>query len=109
MVEDIDKTKHVMGKVFDSPIFGVIAPSELSGGVKTLMLANHYNDLCYNITGCGENCAKWFEYIGSNKDLHVIVKYIMPFEDYSKIYSLDLNRFFKDYDDYARSYINLKY
>ena len=47
MILDIDKSAVLGGAVIDSPVLGKIAPTSLSGGVKTLILMkNERNKIC---------------------------------------------------------------
>ncbi|MCD8020188.1 MAG: DUF4869 domain-containing protein [Clostridiales bacterium] len=79
MVFDIDKSKVIAPYVIESPIFGQIPPQMLSGGVKTLILAHKIPDKIFYISGCGDNCAKWFLKIAENKDVTVTLGYPMDF------------------------------
>lgn len=47
MIFDVDKSTVLDGAVIDSPIMGKIAPTSLSGGVKTLILME--NEIGKNI------------------------------------------------------------
>lgn len=38
MIEDVDRSHVVSEQVIESPVFGVITPLQLSGGLKTLLL-----------------------------------------------------------------------
>lgn len=48
MIKDIDKSVVLDSAVIDSPVLGKIAPTALSGGVKTLKLAE-IDDLTINL------------------------------------------------------------
>lgn len=76
MVKDVDKTVLIQDRLLLSPIFGYIAPSALSTGVKGLILIlkcdflkNEYflSDLF------GENCYKWLFEISVKRDFNLIV------------------------------------
>ena len=41
MIRDVDSSKVLGNGAIDSPVLGVISPTELSGGVKTLILIDH--------------------------------------------------------------------
>ena len=63
MILDIDKTKHLGGPVFESPVLGIISPTELSGGVKSL-ISVYKIPMFQEAEGLrssmfGDNCAKW--------------------------------------------------
>jgi hypothetical protein len=65
----------------DSPVLGVIAPVNLSGGVKTLILIDKMPERVFNASNCGDNCAKWLLRIGEKKDVTVNLRHIMDFGD----------------------------
>ena len=68
--------------VIDSPVLGPVSVKELSGGVKTLiLLAFDKNQKIFNISVCGNNCAKWILEIGKKKDLTVNLRHVMNFGD----------------------------
>ena len=113
MILDIDKTEVKSPFEILSPVFGYIHFKQLSGGVKTLLLlAFLEREKRFDITVCGENCAKWIEHIGELKDITVDLKYCMRFTD--NIHAKILNtgheihsfaEFLKEYN-YARNYQN---
>lgn len=79
MIEDIDKSTVIDGGVIDSPVLGKIPPTNLSGGVKTLLLIDNKPDKIFNATNCGDNCAKWLLKIAENKDVTINLRYLMDF------------------------------
>ena len=81
MILDIDKSKVLSDGAIESPILGIIPPTQLSGGVKTLILISHVSDKVFNASNCGDNCAKWLLKIGSQKDVTVNLRHIMDFGD----------------------------
>jgi hypothetical protein len=58
MIEDVDKSKVINGNLIDSPFLGNISPTQLSGGVKLLIILYEYGEVI-DATCCGDNCAKW--------------------------------------------------
>lgn len=86
MIKDVDKSVVVSSHLINSPVLGPIPPVNLSGGVKTLMLmAFDTNNRVFNVSSCGDNCAKWILQIASQKDLTINLRHIMdlgrvPFE-----------------------------
>lgn len=82
MILGIDKSEVLYPYVINSPVLGPIPPLMLSGGVKTLILVykNEGNEI-FNITACGDNCAKWLLEIGRRKDVLVDMHHIMDFPD----------------------------
>ena len=79
MIKDIDKSVVLGNGAIDSPVLGVIAPTSLSGGVKTLMLINNDSDHIFNASACGDNCAKWILNISKTKDITIRLGYLMDF------------------------------
>ncbi len=79
MIKDVDKSAVIAGGVIDSPVFGLIPPERLSGGVKTLILINHVPDKVFNASACGDNCAKWLLEMGKTKDITIRLGYMMDF------------------------------
>lgn len=69
MILDIDKSKVISDRAIDSPVLGVIPPTSLSGGVKTLILIDHITDKIFNASNCGDNCAEWLLKIADKKDV----------------------------------------
>jgi hypothetical protein len=54
---------------------------QLSGGVKTLLLALNKPELFLNASTCGDNCAKWLLEIGKINNVKVNLGHIMEFGD----------------------------
>ena len=68
MILDIDKSKVISDGAIDSPVLGIIPPTSLSGGVKTLILIEHITDKIFNASNCGDNCAEWLLKIAEKYD-----------------------------------------
>lgn len=85
MIQDVDHCTVISSHVIDSPILGAITPRELSGGVKVLILMLKNDSFIYNMSNCGDNCAKWILKIAEKKDLTVYLQHIMRFEGGFKI------------------------
>ena len=79
MIMDIDKSRVLDNAVIDSPVIGKIAPTSLSGGVKTLILMNYEPEKVFNASACGDNCAKWILKIAQEKELTINLRHIMDF------------------------------
>ena len=81
MIQDVDKSKVIGEHIIESPFLGAIPPTQLSGGVKTLMLlAFDESGKVFN-AACGDNCAKWILKIAEEKDLTINLRHIMDFGD----------------------------
>lgn len=81
MILDIDRSVVIGGAVIDSPVMGKIAPTALSGGVKTLILIKNEPDKIFNASTCGNNCAKWILRLGKEQDITINLRHIMDFGD----------------------------
>ena len=79
MILDIDKSKVISAGAIESPVLGIIPPTNLSGGVKTLILINHVADKIFNASNCGDNCAPWLLKIAQKKDVTVNLRHLMDF------------------------------
>ena len=81
MIRDVDKSIVLGTGAIESPVLGVIAPTDLSGGVKTLILIDKVDDKLFNASNCGDNCAKWLLKMGKVKDIKINLRHIMEFGD----------------------------
>lgn len=79
IIKDIDKSEVISAHVIESPFLGAITPTELSGGVKTLLLMAFDNSKIFNASTCGNNCAKWILKIGQEKKLVINLRHVMDF------------------------------
>ena len=87
MILSVDKSEVISGEVISSPVLGIIPPTRLSGGVKTLIMASHDPSRMYNLTSCGDNCAEWALRLAKDKD---IVMRLGHFMDFSEVDSLEI-------------------
>ena len=81
MILDIDKSKVLGNGAIESPVLGIISPTSLSGGVKTLILISHISDKIFNASNCGNNCASWLLKIGKEKNVTINLRHLMNFGD----------------------------
>lgn len=81
IIKNIDKATLLSTKAIDSKALGVVPITKLSGGTKTLLLLRHKPESIYNISTCGDNCAKWILKIAnkSKQDITVNLHHIMDF------------------------------
>lgn len=81
MIKDIDKSDVISAKEIQSPIFGLMSPIQLSGGVKTLILIANDKNHIFNASTCGDNCAKWILEIANNSKRKILInlRHIMDF------------------------------
>lgn len=81
MIREVDRSTVLGNGAIDSPVLGVIAPTALSGGVKTLILIDKVPSRVFNASNCGDNCASWILKIGQKKDVTINLRHIMEFGD----------------------------
>ena len=79
MIRDVDKSDVVSGVQIDSPVFGLMSPTQLSGGVKTLLLIANDRKHIFNASTCGDNCAKWLLKIAEERKTVVNLRHLMDF------------------------------
>ena len=93
MIKDIDKSVVENGERIISPVLGTISPSQLSRGVKTLILVSHDHKHIFNASGCGDNCAKWLLKIAEDRKIVVNLRHMMDFGEVQfKIRVVNKNR-----------------
>ena len=81
MIRDVDQSKVLSSHAIESPVMGIIPPTSLSGGVKTLILIKMMPDRLFNASNCGDNCAKWLLKIGESQEATINLRHIMDFGD----------------------------
>ncbi len=81
MILDVDKSTVLDSAVIDSPVMGKIAPTALSGGVKTLILMKNERSKIFNASACGDNCAKWILKLSEMGNLTINLRHLMDFGD----------------------------
>jgi hypothetical protein len=79
MIKDVDKSVVVGPHMIESPVLGAISPKELSGSVKTLILINKDSSRIFNVSTCGDNCAKWLLKMGKDRDIVINLRHLMDF------------------------------
>lgn len=108
MIKDVDKSDVISGELIQSPVLGPISPTMLSGGVKTLIMASHDDSRIYNLTSCGDNCAKWILKLAEEKDITMRLGHYMNFENMPefKVEVLNTNKIVTDYQDFVDEMID---
>lgn len=89
IIKSVDGSELVGPHNIVSRQLGSITPLELSGGVKTLLLARNLPDEVFNASTCGDNCARWLLSIGKEQDVMVTLYHIMKFP--GKKFSIRIN------------------
>ena len=101
MIQDVDKSSVISAHVIESPILGAITPKNLSGGVKVLILMLKDDSFVYNLSNCGDSCAKWVLKIAEQKDLTVYLRHIMGFEGLFEIQIMNTGKIVRNRAEYV--------
>lgn len=105
MIQDVDSSTVVSAHIIESPVLGAITPKELSGGVKVLILMLKDDSFVYNMSNCGNNCAKWILKIAQSKDLTVYLQHILRFEGQFEIMIMNTGRVVHNTAEYVNELI----
>ncbi len=81
MIKSVDKSEVINVNCINSPVFGIMPPTKLSGGAKTLMLIYNNPDKIFNASTCGDNCAKWIAKFTKEKDFIINLHHVMKFSN----------------------------
>ncbi len=101
MIKDVDKSTVISAHVIESPVFGAITPQGLSGGVKVLILMLKDDSFVYNMSNCGNSCAKWILKIAEQKDLTVYLQHILRFEGSFEIQIMNTGKIVHNTQEYV--------
>ena len=81
IIADIDDSEVIGTDMIRNDIFGTFSSTELSTGVKTLLLIYNQPKQIFNISNCGDNCAKYILEIAEDRDIKVCLHHAMNFGD----------------------------
>lgn len=81
MIRSVDKGEVCGPNAVNTKALGMIPPTKLSGGVKTLMLIHNQPNKVFNASNCGDNCARWILKIAKLQDVTINLRHIMDFGD----------------------------
>lgn len=79
MIRSVDKAEVLGPNAVSTKALGIIPPTRLSGGVRTLMLIHMVPDQVFNASNCGDNCARWILEIARHQDVTINLRHIMDF------------------------------
>lgn len=79
VIKKIDNSVVVDAQAIKSPVLGMIPPTGLSGGTKTLLLIKNCPDKVFNASTCGDNCAKFLLELAKSRDITINLRHIMNF------------------------------
>lgn len=111
MIEDVDKSEVIARNIIESSVLGIIPPQWLSGGVKALICMNSDDrGYIFNLSNCGNNCAKWVREIAETKDLLVTTHHYMSFNDVEdfKIEMINTGKIVNTKEEYLDEFIKIK-
>ena len=77
VIKKVDGSDVIDAQAIKSPVLGIIPPTELSGGVKTLLLIKNCPDEVFNASTCGDNCARFILELAKAKDVTINLRHIM--------------------------------
>lgn len=92
VIRDIDDSEVVAPDVIKNDIFGVFASTELSAGVKTLLLMHNLPKKIFNISNCGDNCSKYILELAKERDIKVTLHHAMDFGDKFEVKVINDNK-----------------
>lgn len=86
MILNVDRSEVISSSLIQSPVLGQISPTQLSGGVKTLILIYKDSSRIFNASKCGDNCAPWLLKIADKKEaekkkVEINLRHLMDFGD----------------------------
>lgn len=90
MVLAVDNTEIVSSTAANSPIFGIMPISQLSGGVKALILLLKQDRPIWG-PACGDNCTEFMIRIGEMRDCTLYVGNYMQFPRDFDALCIDVN------------------
>lgn len=79
VIKGVDKSEVLDTHLIKSPVLGLIPPTLLSGGTKTLLLIKNCPDMVFNASTCGDNCAKYILELAKTQDITINLRHIMRF------------------------------
>lgn len=103
MVKDVDLSDLLDNGTTISPVLGPIPITEISGGVKSLILALKTDMMIYG-TAMGDNCSAWLAKIGKMKDVDICFEHPMKFTTDLDAICVDTGRIIKTPKDFMDAY-----
>lgn len=79
VIQKVDNSEVIDAQAIKSPVLGIIPPTELSGGVKTLLLIKNCPDIVFNASTCGDNCSRFILKLAKEHDITINLRHIMDF------------------------------
>jgi len=79
VIKKVDKSEVIDVQAIKSPVLGIIPPTSLSGGVKTLLLIKNFPKKVFNASTCGDNCAAFILELAKEKNITINLRHVMNF------------------------------
>ena len=79
VIKGVDKSEVIDSHLVKSPVLGMIPPTSLSGGAKTLLLIKNCPNIVFNASTCGDNCAKYILKLAKKENVTINLRHIMRF------------------------------
>jgi len=79
VIRDIDASEVVGPDMIKNDIFGTFSANDLSAGVKTLLLIKNNPKKIFNISNCGDNCARYILELSKDRDIKLTLHHVMDF------------------------------
>ncbi len=81
IIREIDSSTVIAPDVIQNDVFGSFSSTELSSGVKTMLLIQNQPNRIFNISNCGDNCAKYLLELAQKRDIKVCLHHVMQFDE----------------------------
>ena len=104
MIRDIDNSEVLNAQIVISPVLGTIPVTQISGGVKAVILMLKRPELLIHGNSCGDNCAQWIDRVGKMPDIYVHLTYPMRFPDDVRLTVMDTGTLCNSYEAYVKEY-----
>ena len=105
MVKDVDLSDLLDNGTTMSPVLGPIPVTQISGGVKTLILALKTDIMIWG-TAMGDNCSTWLAKISKIKDVDICFEHPMEFTTDLDAICVDTGRIIKTPKDFMFAYLH---
>ena len=79
VIREIDDSEVTAPDLISNEIFGSFPSTELSAGVKTLLLIRNLPKKVFNASNCGDNCAEYLLELAKDRDIKVTLHHAMDF------------------------------
>lgn len=102
VISEIDKSTLISPKAVNSPWFGIIPVTSISGGAKNLIIADNITGIVLNGDKMGDNCWKLLLELSKTKDIALRLWYSPLFDwvDGAEVYVLNYDRVVNNYLDF---------